>query len=198
VPVNSIEDLKRRETILAGDGPGSIVYPVLLNSMIGTRFKLVRGFPGTQASHLAVERGEVEGAAGSLHVLRTVARDWWDNKKVKIIMQHTLERNPEIPGVPAVVDLVTSREDKAVLGFFAGAGQVGRSFVAPPDLPAERLAVLRSAFDATMKDPQLLADAEQLRIEISPLSGAAVQKIIERSIEIPEAQRERARQARWQ
>jgi tripartite-type tricarboxylate transporter receptor subunit TctC len=197
VPVNSIEDLKTRETIFAADGPGSIVYALLLNGMIGTHFKLVRGFPGTQAANLAMERGEVDGATGSLHTFRTIARDLWENHKVKIIMQNTMERSPEIPDVPAVVELGNSPQDKAVLGFFAGAGLVGRSFVAPPGLTKDRLGVLRRAFDATMADEQLLADARQMSLEVDPLSGGAVETIIGQSIALHAAERERAREVRW-
>jgi tripartite-type tricarboxylate transporter receptor subunit TctC len=197
VPVNSIEDLKTRETIFAADGPGSIVYALLLNGMIGTHFKLVRGFPGTQASNMAFERGEVEGATGSLHTFRTIARDLWENHKVKLLMQHTLERSPDLPDVPAVVELVNNPVDKAVLGFFAGAGDVGRAFVTPPGLPKDRLEVLRSAFDATMKDEQLLADAKRMSLEIDPLPGAAVAAIVAQSIALPEDARARAREVRW-
>jgi tripartite-type tricarboxylate transporter receptor subunit TctC len=197
VPVDSIEDIKMRETIFAGAGPGTVIYPLLLNSMIGTRFKLVRGFPGTQAAHLAMGRGEVEGASSSLTTLRTVARDWLDDHKIKIIMQHTLERSAQLPDVPTVVELGKTREDKAVLGFFASGSLIGRSFVAPPDLPADRLRLLRDAFDATMQDPQFLAEARQIKIEVDTLSGEALQQIVRQSLALPEGERERIRQFRW-
>jgi tripartite-type tricarboxylate transporter receptor subunit TctC len=194
VPVNSIEDLKRRETIFAAVGPGTIIYPTMLNAMIGTRFKLVRGYPGTQAAHLAMERGEVEGASSSLTTLRTIAPDWLESHKVKIILQHTLTRSPELPDVPAVVELGPTREDKDVLAFFASGSLVGRSFVAPPEMRPDRLRLLREGFEATMRDPQFLADAGRMKIAIDALPGEALRLIIDRSLALPEPERERARQ----
>ncbi len=197
VPIHTIEDVKTRETIFAGGGPGSIIYQLLLNDMIGTRFKIVRGFPGTNAAHLALERGEVEGAASSLQTLRTSTPGWLKDNKVRIILQHALERSPELPNVPAVVELGKTPQDRTILSFFAGASIVGRSFVAPPDLPPDRVGMLRAAFDATMKDPLFLADARKTNADVNPLPGSELQEIMARGVTLPAGERARAKLFRW-
>lgn len=196
VPVNSIEDVKTREVIFGVFGATEI-YPTMLNSMVGTRFKLVRGYPGSQATNLALESGEVQGTVSAWSTIRSGHPDWLDDHKIKILMQHMVERSPELPDVPTVVEIVKRPEDKDVATFFASGGMIGRSFIAPPNLPPDVLQALRDGFDATMRDPQLLAEAKQMKVEIDPLPGATVQGIVERSLALPEAARERAREFRW-
>jgi tripartite-type tricarboxylate transporter receptor subunit TctC len=194
VPVRSIEDVKSRETIFAGDSPSGYIYPTMLNAMIGTRFKIIRGFPGTQAALLALERGEAEAVSGSPATLRARFPDLLRDHKVRFIVQDALERSPELPEVPAVVEFAPTRADKEVLGFFASGGRIGRSFVLPPGVDPERVRILREAFDATMRDPQLLAEARQMNVDLDPLPGADVQQIVEHSLALSEEARERARQ----
>jgi len=163
----------------------------LLNEMVGTRFKFVRGFRGTPDSHLAMERGEVEGATSSLHTVSTTAGEWLQSGKIRILVQYVLERHPSLPAVPAVVELGKSTEDKDVLAFFASAATVGRSAAAPAEIPADRLAALRSAMQAALADEQLLAEAKQAKMAIEPLGGSALQEIVRKAIDLPPAQRER-------
>jgi tripartite-type tricarboxylate transporter receptor subunit TctC len=192
VPVRSIEDVKSRETIFAGDSPSGYIYPIMLNAIVGTRFKIIRGFPGTQAALLALERGEAEAAAGSPSTLQARFPDLLRDHKVRYILQETLERSPELPDVPAVVEFAKTPADKEVLSFFASGGMIGRSFVLPPGLDPDRTRILREAFDATMRDPQLLAEARQMHVELDPSSGADVQRIVEHSLALSEAARKRA------
>ena len=193
VPVRSVHDLASRETILASGSPGIAIYAHLLTVAVGARFKLVRGYPGTQEIHLALERGEVEGAYSSLNTIRTMWSHWLRDKKIKMIVQTGLERHPNLPDVPTMVELGKTAEDKKTIAFFAASGAIGRSIVAPPDMSAEALNVLRAAFQATMKDEQFLAEARQVNMDVDPLAGDDLEKIAERIVNIGPAERERAR-----
>jgi tripartite-type tricarboxylate transporter receptor subunit TctC len=195
VPVKTIDDVKTRDTILASAGPSSITYPLLLNAMIGTRFKLVRGYQGTQYTHLAMQRGEVEGTTSSVNTVRTTT-DWLQAGMINILVQYAPERHRELQNVPAVVELGRTAEDKALLSFLARASAVGRSFVAPPDVPPERLTILRAAFDATMADPAFVADTRQLKAEFDPLPGQQLQQLFGNNTELSAANRERAQAIR--
>jgi tripartite-type tricarboxylate transporter receptor subunit TctC len=197
VPVTRFEDLRQRETIFAGMGTVAFIYPALLNKLLDTRIKLVRGYRSTASVHLALERGEVEGTTGSLDVLSNSAPDWLRDRKLTLLLQYQHQRHPSLSGVPTVMEFVRSAEDRDVFSFYMSSAMVGRSIVAPPGLPPERLALLRRAFDDTMKDPQFLADAAQLRFELGPLPGAAVQSIIERQVNVSSAIRDRILALGW-
>ncbi len=193
VPVKSIHDLASHETILAAGSPGIAICAHLLTTAVGARFKLVRGYPGTQEAHLALERGEAEGAYSSLNTVRTMWGHWLKDKKINVIVQTGLERHPDLSDVPTILELGKTAEDKETIAFFAASGAIGRSIVAPPDTPAEALTVLRAAFEATMKDEQFLAEARQANMDIDPLPGADLEKIAERIVNIAPAERERVR-----
>ena len=195
VPVKAIDDVKKRETILASAGPASITYPLLLNDMIGTRFKLVRGYQGTQNTSLAMQRGEVDGATGSIVAVKTLS-NWLTSGEINILTQYATKRHRELPDIPAVVELTNKREDKALLSFLARASEVGRAFVAPPDVSPEALSVLRKAFEATMEDPGFLADAKKIRADLDPLPGKDLQQLLEQGVELSTANRERANATR--
>jgi tripartite-type tricarboxylate transporter receptor subunit TctC len=195
VPTKTIADAKTRETILASAGPSSIIYPLLLNEMIGTRFKLVRGYQGTQNTHLAMQRGEVEGTTSSVNTVKT-STNWLSSHEINVLVQYAPQRHAELPDVPAVVELAQTADDKALLSFLARASAVGRSFVAPPGMAPEPLAALRAAFDATMTDPQFLADIGQLRAEFDPLPGKSLQHLFAHGAELSDTNRERVKTAR--
>src|SRR5262249_22229330 len=124
---------------------------------------------------------------------RTMGGGWVRDRKIKIILEAALERHPDLAGVPTMVELGKTAEDRETIAFFAGAATIGRSIVAPPDLPEEELAVLRAAFEATMKDPQFLAEAKQSNIDIDPLAGEDVAKISERIVGVGPIERARVR-----
>jgi len=197
VPVKRFEDLQQRETIFAGQGASAFLYPTLLNKLLDTRIKLVRGYRSTASVHLAMERGEVEGTTGSLDVMSNSAPDWLRDKKVTILLQYQHERHPRFADVPAVLEFIQSADDREVFSFFISSGMVGRSIVAPPGLPPERLALLRRAFDDTMKDAQFVAEAAQAKFELGPLSGAALQAIVERQVNVSPAIRDRILALGW-
>lgn len=175
-----IEDAMNYDIPLASTGVGSPSegYPKLLNGVLGTRFKLVGPYPGSTDGLLAMERGETDGALTSWNTLNTVRREWIVDKKVNILVQYSSERTTDMPDVPAMVELGKTPEDKAMFAFYVSGGEVGRAFIAPPGVPADRVAILRKAFDDAMKDPELLGEVEKARLDFHPASGEKVQKII--------------------
>lgn len=191
VPVQTIDDLKGRETIFASYGASATLYPTLLNDTLGTRIKLVRGYNSSAAAHLALERGEVEGTTGSLSVLAANAPSWVRDGKIKLFVQYQLARHPEMPDVPAIMELVHAPEDRDLFAFFLASAAVGRSIFAPPGLPPERLEMIRTAFDETVKDPAFIADMIQSKVELTPLAGAALQELVARQVHVAPALRSR-------
>jgi tripartite-type tricarboxylate transporter receptor subunit TctC len=157
--VKNVDDLRVKEMILGDTGPGTGTrsYPKVLSDLLGFKFKLVSGFRSSADVFLAMERGEVEGICESLDSVLNRKPQWIADKTVTVILQAGAKPDPRLPGVPFVLDLARNAEERQVLEFlYAGQG-IGRPFVAPPDLPLERLKMLRNAFNATMKDPALIA-----------------------------------------
>jgi tripartite-type tricarboxylate transporter receptor subunit TctC len=191
-PVQKVADLATRETVFGVAGPLIITYTRLLNSSIGARFKIVRGYKSTAEIHIAMERGEVEGAYSSLSTVRSGWNQWLTDKQINILVQMVPERHPDLADVPTIVELGKTAEDRAVMSFFAASGAVGRSIVAPPGVPPDRLEILRTAFHATMRDPQFLAEARQMKLDVEPLPGGELAKLAARVVGIGAAERERA------
>jgi tripartite-type tricarboxylate transporter receptor subunit TctC len=178
--VQSIEAAQERPATLAGTGAGSAVsvYPTVLNNVVGTKFKLVMGYRGSNEAMLAVERGEAEGHCTGWDTLQTTHPDWLAGGQAKVIVQFALHRHPDLPQVPTAVELARTPEEKQVLSAVMNATEVGTSFFTTPGVPRERVEALRAAFDATMGDPAFLADLKTLRVGISPMKGADVQELI--------------------
>jgi tripartite-type tricarboxylate transporter receptor subunit TctC len=195
--VQSLDDAKRMESSLAGTGPGSIAetVPRLLNALVGTRFKLVSGYPASTEAMLAMERGEVEGASSSWAAVKVGKQAWLRENKIKIILQTTPERIAELPDTPSLGEIGDSAEDKQVFGLYASGSAIGRSVLAPPGLPPERLQALRNAFQAMVKDPEFVADIQRLNVELDPLPGEQVNELVVRTLNVPAAVRERAKLA---
>ena len=178
--VKTVQDLFAKPLILGDTGPGTGTrsYPKALNELIGTKFKLVGGFPASSDVFLAMERGEVEGICESLDSIKIRRPDWIATKTVSILFQGGAAPNPELKDVPFVRDLARGEEQKQAIEFlYAGQG-IGRPFVAPPDLPSDRLAMLRAAFDATMKDPDFVAEARASKLELEPEDGEHLAALI--------------------
>jgi tripartite-type tricarboxylate transporter receptor subunit TctC len=178
--VKTVQDLSRKELILGDTGPGTGTrsYPKVLNELLGLKFKLVGGFKSSVEVFLAMERGEVEGICESLDSVKNRRPDWIATKKIAILFQGGAEPNPELKGVPFVLELARTAEQKEAIEFlYAGQG-IGRPFVAPPDLPADRLKMLRDAFNATMKDADFVADAKKSSLELEPEDGEHLAALI--------------------
>ena len=172
-------DLRTHEIPIATTGPGSTTYgySLLLNAFANTRFKIVSGYQGSAPSMLAMERGEVEAATTDWNLLRTGKADWLRDKTVNVLLLHSGKRLAELPDVPAAAEMADTPEGKEILTLYAsGQDIVGRSFLAPPGLPAARVAELRAAFDATMKDPELKAEIMTAGADFNPLTGVELQQ----------------------
>jgi tripartite-type tricarboxylate transporter receptor subunit TctC len=182
VPVDRIEDVMRRETAVGATGPGSrtLTFPRALNDLIGTKFKIVAGYPGGNEITLALEKGEVEGYCGwAIGSIRQRAPQWLRDGTLKVLAQFTLGK-PDLPGVPLATDLPKTPEGRQAIEILAADSVLAWPLMAPPGLPAARIAELRAAFDGMMADPELLNAAAQQSLDIDPVSGAEMQSLIER------------------
>ena len=177
----TLEDARQRETVMGGINPTSntVTYLRLLNSLAGTRFKIISGYPGTTEMHIAMERGETEGATKTWEAFKADNGDWLRDKKVNMLVQYALTASPELPGVPLMSDLGRSEDDRQVLRFYTSGNELGRAIVTAPDVPPERLAALRTALMTMLRDPEFLAEAKKRKVEIGPMPGQDVQKLID-------------------
>lgn len=186
-PVKTAQDLLQKELIVGDTGPGTGThsYPKALNAILGTKFKLVGGYPSSADVFLAMERGELQGICESLDSVKSRRPDWISSGTVAVLFQGGAKPNPELQGVPFVVDLAQRPEDKKAIEFLYIGQGIGRPFVAPPGLPPDRLKMLRDAFDATMKDPAFIAEAKLRKFDVSPENGAHLQALIDKAYATP-------------
>jgi tripartite-type tricarboxylate transporter receptor subunit TctC len=193
--IKSIEDAKKREVVVAGTGPtsSSVVMPRLMNELIGTKFKVVTGFQGPTSAQLALERGEVEAIVKPWSSIKVGNADWLREKKIYLIVQYTRERHRELQNVPAIVDLARDDAQRQIFALFAGGAALGTALLAPPGVPEATAAVLRKAFDDTVRDPALLDEVRKSGVDIDPLSGAELQKVVGSTFDIRPDVLERAR-----
>ena len=177
----TLAEARAREIVLTAPavGSGNAVYPIMLNKLAGTRFKMVYGYSGPQEEMLALERGEAEGrAAGYSTTRRGSARQWVDQGKLHYLMQFSEVRNPEIPNVPTVMEAISDPDALAIVRFMLAQQEFGRPFAAPPGVPADRLAALREAFARTARDPAYVAEMEKLGDDVEFLDGKAVSDLV--------------------
>jgi len=186
-PVKTIKDAFDKVAILGATARSSTnaIYPFVLNNVLGTKFRVVTGYEGTAAVMLAIERGEVEGLSSTYDGLKAQREEWLKTKKVNIVVQYLLRRHPELPDVPTSVEVASTPEQAMILRTVSSGSEIGKFVFTTPEVPADRVVALRRAFDATVKDPDFLAEANKLRIEIDPLSGAELQKIVIETQSIP-------------
>jgi tripartite-type tricarboxylate transporter receptor subunit TctC len=195
-PVKTIEDARKQQVIVAGTGAGSETdtWPIVLNEVLGTKFKLVTGYLGTQETIIAMERGEAHGRCTfSLSAIKTSKPDWLRDKKINVLVQLGLEKTAEFPDAPLIFDLVTKEADRQLIELMVGPGAMARPFAAPPGLPAGKAALLRRGFDATMKDSEFLAEAARIQADIQPSTGEDVQKLVARLYATPKPVIERVK-----
>jgi tripartite-type tricarboxylate transporter receptor subunit TctC len=196
-PINSLADLTSKEMIVGAQAPGSTQYdyPKLAEKLFGWKFKVITGYEATPKIHLAMERGEVYGTWANWSTLKAISEQWIKDKKIRILAQWALRKHPELPDVPLILDQAKTEEQKQALNLALARLEFGRPFFMPPNVPAERVNAIRRAFDAAMKDPELLAEAEKLKIEIDPLTGEQVAGLIADIYKTPPATVERVREA---
>ena len=193
--VQSLEDAKKFEAPLAGTGAGNVaeVIPTLLNALIGTKFKIVRGYPAANEAMLAMERGEVEGASANWLTVKSGKRDWVADKKIKVILQDLPARGPDLPDTPALGELGDTPEAKQLFGLYASMGAIGRAFFAPPGVPTLNAKILRDAFAAMTKDPEFIADADRMGADLELATGEDLQRSVEKTLDVPASTLARAR-----
>jgi tripartite-type tricarboxylate transporter receptor subunit TctC len=193
--VQSIEDAKLYEAPVAGTGPGNIAeeVPTLLNQVIGTKFKIVTGYPASNEAMLAMERGEVDGAGSSWAAVKTGKKDWLAQKKIKIILQDVPERAADLPEVPTLVEVGKTPADRQLLALYASGGAIGRAILAPPGLSGDVTKALRDGFNAMVKDPEFIAEMRKIDLDLEPLPGEVLQKTAADILDIPSAVKDRAK-----
>ena len=171
-------------------------YPLVANAVLNTKFKVISGYKSTQDIHLAMERGEIDGnGSTNWTTLLSLNGDWVKEKKVNVIAQWALRKHPDLPNVPMVLDLAKSEADRAALELLIARLEYGRPYFVPPGVPADRVQALRRAFDATMKDPEFLADAKKFSLEIDPITGEQAQELIAKVLRTPQSVAARVRKA---
>jgi tripartite-type tricarboxylate transporter receptor subunit TctC len=192
--VQSLEDAKQIPSLMASTGPGSIAetIPKLTNALLGTKFKLISGYPASTEAMLAMERGEVDGSSSSWAAVKVGKQDWLKEQKIKIILQTTPARSPELPDAPCLGEVGTTPEDAQVFALYASGSAFGRSLIGPPGIAPERVAALREGFDAMVKDAAFLADAQKINVEVESLPGAALAGLVEKALATPAAVKARA------
>lgn len=185
----TIDDAKKNVVMLGGTGTNSDshIFPTLINNLLGTKFKVINGYSGgSKEVHLALERGEVEGRGGNAWAsLKSSNKDWLDQKKINFLVQIGLEREPELPDVPLLLDLVKSDTDKQIVTLVSLPTFLGYAHWVSPEVPADRLAVLRAAYAKTMQDPAFLAETKKLDMMLRPQSGEQLTAIVQRVANTP-------------
>jgi tripartite-type tricarboxylate transporter receptor subunit TctC len=180
-PVKTWHDMLTTPLVMGGQASGtdSDIYARLYKNVLGARIKLVSGYPGTNDITLAMERGEVDGICGlSWGTIKIAHPDWMRDRSVNFLLQAGLKKDAELPDVPLALDLIDDREKKQILYLHFAPQGMGRPFAAPPNIPAERKAALLKAFDDTMKDPALLAEAAREKMDISPMKGEEIDELL--------------------
>ncbi|HTI88747.1 MAG TPA: tripartite tricarboxylate transporter substrate-binding protein [Alphaproteobacteria bacterium] len=182
--ITTIEDAKRREVTIASSGSGSSRQPKIMNNVIGTKFKIIAGYQGNDIN-VALERGEVDGRTNSWATLKAFSAEWLRDRKVNILVQVGLEKAPDLPNTPLLMDLAANDDDRTILRLVSAQGAIGKPILSTPGLPPERVAMLRTAFDETMRDANFLSEAKKQRFELNPMSGADLERIIRNVVATP-------------
>jgi tripartite-type tricarboxylate transporter receptor subunit TctC len=186
--VTKIDDLLTKSLTIGSTGVGDDTYqfPALMNAMFGTKFKIIPGFAGSEQLTQALERGDVQGRCGwSWSSLKATRPDWVADKKVVVLVQISLSKHADLPDVPLVLDLAKTEQQRQILKLIFARQVMGRPYVAPPDVPKDRVAALRQGFLDTMKDETFLAEAGEGKFEINPVSGQRLQTLVEEIYQTP-------------
>ena len=187
-PAQNLEEAKKTVVIMGAQGKDDEGYiqPQTMNVLLGTKFKIVLGYSGIPAVDLAIRNGEVNGRQGEWTAVKTTHGDWLKENKLILLAQIAVDKIKELPDVPRLIDLANPGDGREIASLVSAPASLGRVIAAPPGVPADRVDYLRSAFDATMTDPEFLADAARLNIEIEPLSGQDLQKRVEAAMAVPD------------
>jgi tripartite-type tricarboxylate transporter receptor subunit TctC len=179
--VKTMADAAQVPFTIGGLGPGSDedMYGKILKKLLGLKLQLVTGYPGGAELILAVERGELDGRCGWAYSSIKISKpEWIADKKIKILNVFALERSPELPDVPSIMEFVTNERHRQIFKFVLNSQTLGRPFVAPPNIPADRAAALRKAFEDTMMDPALLAEMKAKKLDVTPVSWQSIETLL--------------------
>lgn len=177
--VKTLEQAMQTEALIGGSGPNDTeTYPALMNNTIGTKFRIISGYPSTTGITLAMERGEVEGLSQSWGSVITEKPEWIRDKKVSVLVQITAVKHKDMPNVPTIMDYVKDPEHRTIWQLMLAQKAMGRPFLAPPDIPPDRAKALQAAFDATVNDPVFIAEMEKTKKELTPVGGMEIAKMI--------------------
>ena len=196
-PAQTIEQAKKVEVIVGATGKSSPTYitPTLLNEFVGTKFKVVRGYKGVAGLNLAMERGEIFGRGASWMSIKLDKAEWVRDKKFKVLAIDAATKQPDLPDVPRLLDLVQDPRKRKILELVGVSAEFGRAVFMPPGTPADRVAAMRTAFNETLKDPALLAEAKERKMEIEPQTAAELEEMVKRIFDAPADVIEAARKA---
>ena len=186
--IKTWQDLFDKQYLVGSSGAGSQMetLPMMLNKLFGTKIKVISGYKGGNEVYLAMERGEVDGRCGSLvSSINSTRPDWFPQKKVAVPVQIALERDPQFPDVPSLAELAKDARTKQILQLILSPMAMDRPILTPPGVPADRVAILKTAFHAAMVDPAFLADAKKQRIEVKEVAGEKVAKILSDAFGMP-------------
>jgi tripartite-type tricarboxylate transporter receptor subunit TctC len=186
-PVKSIEDAQQREFVVGATGPGSptTYYPRIMNDLLGTKFKVVSGYPGSNELDFAIEKEEVGGRVVSWTSLK-ITGDWIATGKAIVMLQFGLRKTPELQKVRMLQDLAANPKHREIFEFLCLVPAMGRPFFMPPNVPAERAVAVRAAFAATMRDPAFIDEAQRARLDVAPLNGEEISQIVARTVGAPD------------
>jgi len=185
--VKTIDDLRKKEILVGAStgGASSYGYALAMNSVLGTKFKIIKGYPGSTGVMLAMERGEVQARTGGYTTMLISNGDWIRDGKIVFVASIGIDRDPDLAQVPVWLEAAETDEQRQTLSLIAAPIAIGYPFLAPPQVPAERIAVLRKAFDATMADPAFRADADKQQIAATWSNAAKVAEIIQQTLASP-------------
>jgi tripartite-type tricarboxylate transporter receptor subunit TctC len=197
-PVQTLNDLYTKELLVGATTAGTTMvdFPAVANAFLGLKFKVVRGYEGTAQINTAIEAGELQGIGGlGWSSAKILSGKQLAEKKMKVIAQYSFEKHPELPDVPLIYDLAKTPEDKLAMRLTFARQDYDRGYFLPPDVPAGRVDILRRAFDATMKDPEFLAEAKRMSLDIDAMTGERVNELVREVSATPKPVVERVRAA---
>jgi tripartite-type tricarboxylate transporter receptor subunit TctC len=186
-PVKSIADLLNTEVTIGGTGAGSslVVYPTAMNNVLGTKFKVVIGYKSSEDIALAMQRGEVEARVLAYSSLMATHPEWIKENKVRFLVQVGIKRDKDLPDVPLMTELTRTEEEREILNLISLPVPLGQAYLAPPGTPADRVAILREAFNATMADVDFRAEAARLQLDLDPMTAEEVAAVVNDTISTP-------------
>jgi tripartite-type tricarboxylate transporter receptor subunit TctC len=195
--VATVVDLEKKGLVLGGTGPGSnlVIIPTVMNNVLGTKFKIVIGYKSSNDLFFAMQRGEIQARDGSYGSVASSYPSWIKDGKIVFLAQDGFVRDKNLRDVPLLIELAKSSEERAVLELISSPAALGEPYLAPPGVPADRLEMLRAAFAETMRDKGFQTDMKKLRLEVDPITGEDLGKIVDKTVGAAPDVIERARSA---